>query len=98
MHILRIEHPVPDFAAWKKAFGSDPLGRKKSGVLRYRVFRPVDDQHYVMVDLEFGTRAQAEATLERLRPLWGRVEGSLIDKPHGRIVEVAESVELEVER
>jgi hypothetical protein len=98
MHILRIEHPVPDFAAWKKAFDSDPLGRKKSGVLRYRVLRPVDDQRYVMVDLEFGTLAQAEATLERLRQVWGRVEGTIIEKPHGRIVEVAESAELEVER
>jgi hypothetical protein len=51
-----------------------------------------------MVDLEFGTLAQAEATLERLRQVWGRVEGTIIEKPHGRIVEVAESVELEVER
>jgi hypothetical protein len=26
MPILRIEHPVPDFDAWKTAFDSDPLG------------------------------------------------------------------------
>jgi hypothetical protein len=24
--ILRIEHPVPDFDGWKKAFDSDPVG------------------------------------------------------------------------
>jgi hypothetical protein len=37
MYILRIEHAVPDFAAWKKAFDSGPLGRKRSGVRRYRI-------------------------------------------------------------
>ena len=25
MHILRIEHPVPDFNAWKRAFDGDPI-------------------------------------------------------------------------
>jgi hypothetical protein len=94
MHIVRIEHPVPNFAAWKKVFDSDPLGRQLSGVRRYRVLRPVDDPGYVMVDLEFDTLVQAEATLERLRQLWGRVEGTIINKPQGRLVEVAESVEL----
>jgi hypothetical protein len=93
MHILRIEHPVPDFGAWKKAFDSDPLGRQRSGVRRYRVLRPVDDPGYVMVDLEFDTLLQAEAAHERLRQLWGRVEGTIIDAPRGRVVEVAESVE-----
>ena len=94
MHIVRIEHPVPNFAAWKKVFDSDPLGRQQSGVRRYRVLRPVDDPGYVMVDLEFDTLVQAEATLERLRQLWGRVEGTIISKPQGRLVEVAESVAL----
>ena len=94
MHIVRIEHPVPNFAAWKKVFDSDPLGRQLSGVRRYRVLRPVDDPGYIMVDLEFDTLVQAEATLERLRQLWGRVEGTIINKPQGRLVEVAESVEL----
>ena len=27
MHILRIEHPVPDYDAWKEAFDSDPISR-----------------------------------------------------------------------
>ena len=94
MHIVRIEHPVPNFAAWKKVFDSDPLGRQQSGVRRYRVLRPVEDPGYVMVDLEFDTLAQATATLERLRQLWGRVEGTIINRPQGRVVEVAECVDL----
>ena len=51
MYILRIEHPVSDFDGWKKAFDSDPIGREKSGVRRYRVLRPIDDAKYVMIDL-----------------------------------------------
>jgi len=94
VHILRIEHPVPDFAAWKKAFDSDPLGRQRAGVRRHRVLRPVDDPCYVMVDLEFDTLAQAEATYDRLRQLWGRVEGTIINQPRGRLVEVTESIDL----
>jgi hypothetical protein len=94
MHILRIEHAVPDFAAWKRAFDSDPLGRQRSGVRRYRVLRPVEDPRYVLVDLEFDTRPEAEAMLHALRRLWGQVEGKVIDKGTVRIVEVAEAVEL----
>jgi hypothetical protein len=36
MHILRIEHPVPNYNAWKAAFDSDPIDREGSGVRRYR--------------------------------------------------------------
>jgi len=39
MYVLRIEHPVPDYARWKKTFESDPVGRKKSGVRRYQILR-----------------------------------------------------------
>ena len=53
MPILRIEHPVPDFDAWKQAFDSDPLDRKRSGVRRYRILRSLDDPNYAIVDLEF---------------------------------------------
>ena len=94
MHILRIEHPVPDFDAWKKAFDDDPLGRKRSGVRRYRVLRAVDDPRYVLIDLEFDSLAQAESTQRALRRLWGQVEGKVMEKGNARIVTVAETVEL----
>ena len=41
MHILRIEHPVPDYDAWKEAFDSNPISREHSGVRRYRILRPM---------------------------------------------------------
>ncbi|MGE5803432.1 MAG: hypothetical protein ACM358_14390 [Gemmatimonadota bacterium] len=77
-----------------KAFDSDPLGRKRSGVRRYRVLRPVDDARFVMIDLEFDTLAEAEAADRALRRLWGQVQGKVMEKGRARIVEVAESVEL----
>ena len=93
MHILRIEHPVPDFDAWKKAFDSDPLGREQSGVRRYRVLRPIDDPNYVMIDLEFDSLSEAEAVSAALRDLWGRVQGKIVESPQARIVEAVESKE-----
>lgn len=95
MYLLRIEHPVRDYDGWKEVFDSDPAGREQSGVLRYRVLRPVDDPLYVLVDLEFEREEQAAALLAALRRIWGRVEGDVIFDPRARIVEVAETRELQ---
>ena len=91
MYILRIEHPIPDFDGWKKAFDSDPVGREKSGVRRYQILRPIDDAKYVMIDLEFDTASQAEALLAAMRVVWGRVEGTIMMDPQARIVEAVET-------
>jgi hypothetical protein len=92
MTILRIEHPVPDFDAWKRAFDSDPIGRQRGGVRRYRVMRATDDPNYVLIDLEFDASSEAEAFLSALRELWGRVD--VMHDPEARIAEVVESEEL----
>ena len=91
MYVLRIEHPVPDFDGWKKAFDSDRVGREKSSVRRYQILRPVDDAKYVMIDLEFDTASQAEVLLAAMRVVWGRVEGTIMMDPQARIVEAAET-------
>ena len=94
MHILRIEHPVRDFEAWKETFDSDPVGREQSGVRRYRILRAIDDPNYVMVDLEFDSSSEAEAFGAALRGLWRRVEAEgLIGGPRARIIEAVESKE-----
>jgi hypothetical protein len=93
MVILQIEHPVMSFEGWKQAFDSDPVGRERSGVRRYRILRPIDDPNYVVIELEFDSVRQAEALLTGLRQVWGRVEGSIMTNPQSRIVEVAESRE-----
>ena len=91
MPILRIEHGVRDFDAWKReGFDRDPLGREQSGVRRYRVMRQVDDPQYVMVDLEFDSAGEAQAFADGLRKLWGRID---LDSPRARIVEAVETKE-----
>ena len=67
MPILRIQHSVPNFEGWKRAFEGDPMDRKGSGVRRYQVYRGVTDPNLVMIDLEFRTVPEAERMLERLR-------------------------------
>ena len=91
MVMLRIEHPVPTFDGWKKAFDSDPVGRDKMGVRRYQILRPIDDPNYVMIDLEFDTASQAEALLAAMRVVWGSVEGTIMMNPQARIVETVET-------
>lgn len=91
MVILRIEHPVPNYDIWKQAFDSDPVNRKQSGVRRYRILRPIDDPHYVIVDLEFDTVSQAEALLAAMREVWGRVAGTLVMNSQSRIFEAVET-------
>ncbi len=93
MTILRIEHAVPDFDNWKKAFDNDPIGRERGGVCRYSVFRPVDDPKYVIVDLEFDNLEQATGFQAALRQLWGRVQGQVMSGPQARLLNVVEQKE-----
>lgn len=50
MPVLRVEHSVSDYDAWKKLFDDDPVDRKGSGVQRYRVGRSVRDPAFVTID------------------------------------------------
>ena len=94
MPTLHIEHPVPDFDTWKRAFDGDPAGRKRSGVRRYKVLRSLDDPSYVMIDLEFDTREQAEGLLRVMQGIWGSPDHTLSRSQQARIVETVESREL----
>ncbi|MCA9901454.1 MAG: hypothetical protein H6654_14355 [Ardenticatenaceae bacterium] len=91
MYMLRIEHPVPNYEGWKQAFDSDPVGREKSGVRRYQILRPIDNPNYVIIDLEFDTAVQAQALLDAMRVVWGRVEGTIMMNPQAQIVEAVET-------
>ena len=90
MHTLQIEHPFPNYEGWKKAFDSDPINRKQSGVRRYKISRKIDDPNYVIVDLEFDNLSEAEACHDKLRNLWNRVEGTVMNNPQSRIIQVIE--------
>jgi hypothetical protein len=94
MVVLHIEHAVANFDGWKQAFDSDPVGRQRMGVRRYRVMWPTDNPNYAIIELEFDSVPQAEALLAAMREVWGRVQGSLVEAPQVRITELVESVEL----
>ncbi|QXQ11824.1 hypothetical protein [Paeniglutamicibacter sp. Y32M11] len=90
MYTLQIEHGIKDFGMWMGAYGADPLGRVESGVLAERIYRPVDDEHYVVLDLDFASRVEAAAFLDRLRSnVWSAPSASpaLASGPKTRIVE-----------
>lgn len=92
--VVRIEHAIGNFDAWKRTFDSDPLGRQKGGVRRYRIFRPTDDQNYVMIDLEFDNPQQAQTFTAALQRMWSGGDAQrVMQNPKVRIVEVAESKE-----
>jgi hypothetical protein len=91
MCTLRIEHDIVDFGTWKAAFDRDPVGRRQSGVRSYRIFRPLDDERYVMIDLDFDAPAQAQQFLTNLQRVWSQKELSpglerQGEKPRARIL------------
>lgn len=67
MTTLRIEHPVTDFTTWQAAFDRFSEMRAHSGVLTHHIWRPVDDDHFVTLDLEFASIEAAEAFLGLLQ-------------------------------
>jgi hypothetical protein len=94
MTVLRIEHGVRDYEAWKRAFDGDPVGREQGGVRGYRIFRAASEPNRVAVDLEFDSVGAAEEFERKLREMWSRVEAELgLDERRTSILEVAESKE-----
>jgi hypothetical protein len=67
MVTLHIERPVADFDAWKAAFDGFAAQRERAGVQAHRILRPADDASYVVVELDFQTRPEAEQFLRFLQ-------------------------------
>ena len=53
MATLHIEHPISDLRTWLTAFARFAEARQKAGVCAQRVYQPVDDPKYIVVDLDF---------------------------------------------
>ncbi len=90
MPTLHIEHAIVDFALWKTAFERFAGFRTQSGVLAHRLQRPVDDPHYIVIDLDFDTTAEAERFLEFLHTkVWASPENApaLVGTPQTKILE-----------
>jgi hypothetical protein len=67
MPTLHIEHEITDIEVWKAAFARFADARAQAGVLRHSIRQPVDDSHYIVIDLDFDTTAGAEQLLRFLR-------------------------------
>ena len=90
MTTLHIEHPVTDLVVWRAAFDRFAERRRQGGVSAERVQQPVDDDHYVVIDLDFPTREQAQRFLGFLEStVWASRDSSpaLAGAPQSRILE-----------
>jgi hypothetical protein len=77
MSTLHIEHPISDYTIWKAAFDRFAPVRLQSGVRSHRIQRPVGDAHYVVLDLDFDSTAEAAGLLEFLQTkVWSSKENS----------------------
>jgi hypothetical protein len=92
MATLHIEHAITDIATWTDAFNRFADARRQAGVRSEQVQRPVDDPHYVVVDLGFDSVVEAEQFLQFLRSrVWAVAENSpgLAGAPETMILEPA---------
>jgi hypothetical protein len=92
MPTLLIEHAISDYDTWHDAFGRFAARRKEGGVVRERIMQPVDDPHYVLVDLEFATLEAAERFRLFLQTqVWSTPANApaLVGSPQARIVATA---------
>lgn len=61
MVTLHIEHPITDYATWRAAFDGFAKARRAAGAIGDRVWRPVDDPCYIVIELDFESAERAEA-------------------------------------
>lgn len=66
MITVRIDNTVHDYRQWKAAFDTYAAVRDRMGVLGYRISRPADDDHRVLIELDFHERPAAQAFIEFL--------------------------------
>lgn len=91
MAVLRIEHPITDLDTWRVAFDGFADRRRAAGVRRERVCRPVDDAHYVLVDLDFDRPENAHQFLTFLREkVWSSPASApaLAGVPTARVLQI----------
>ncbi len=92
MATLHIQHPITDFETWTTAFNRFGEARRSAGVQAQRVQRPVDNEKYVVIDLDFETVDKAQTFLTFLRKtIWANTENSpgLAGTPEALVLEAA---------
>ena len=61
MATLHIEHAITDLTTWQAAFDRFAEHRTAAGVVAHRITQPVDDDHYVVLQLDFTSTDRAVA-------------------------------------
>lgn len=90
MATLLIQHRISDYDTWRAAFDRFDEARTAAGVRAHRIRRPVDDERYVVIDLDFDDAAQAAGFLTFLRSVvWANPANSpaLDGEPTARVLE-----------
>ncbi len=90
MTTLQIEHRITDYPTWRAAFDRFDSARQGAGVLSYRIRRPVDDDLYIVIDLEFDDAERAGGFLTFLRDVvWTSPENApaLEGAPSARLLD-----------
>jgi hypothetical protein len=90
MTTLLIEHPISDYRTWRTAFDVFEPFRMAAGVVAHRVLSPIDDDRYVVVELDLPDAERAAAFLDVLRTqVWSNPENSpaLRGEPRALILE-----------
>jgi len=92
MATLHIQHPITDFETWTTAFNRFGEVRRNAGVQAQRIQRPVDNEKYVVIDLDFETVDKAQTFLGFLRStIWTNSANSpgLAGTPEALVLEPA---------
>jgi hypothetical protein len=92
MSTLHIEHAITDFDVWVAAFARFDEARRTAGVRDERVYRPIEDPHFVVIDLDFDSPAKAKEFLRFLETVvWQNPANSpaLTGSPRALVLERA---------
>lgn len=64
---MHIEHPITGYEQWRAAFDRAERLRIDGGVVAQRLGRPIDDDRYIVVQLDFDDAERAATFLDVLR-------------------------------
>ncbi len=89
MATLHIEHAITDIATWRGAFDRFAEARAGAGVTAFRLFQPVDDEKFIIIQLDFESAEAAARFLGFLETnVWSTPANSpgLAGSPTARVL------------
>ena len=90
MATLHIEHPISDLQVWLSAFQRFADERRGAGVTAQRIYQPVEDDKYILLQLDFASVEAAAAFKSFLETVvWASAETApgLAGTPQARVLE-----------